>query len=140
MAKYTFNFTDKSVLTNFSLFCKSGLLFTVLLLFSSSVCSTGMLSINFLCSPSALLQLVQLFFSAFSLSVILLYFFSFCHSALMFNLLLRILSSIFLTVSFFFTYSTTNQTQSVTSSFIHTGTTFQLPNSLEKLTTTIPAN
>jgi hypothetical protein len=42
MVKYTFNFTDKSVLTSLSLFFNSGLLFTVLLLFSYS---TGLLCI-----------------------------------------------------------------------------------------------
>jgi hypothetical protein len=40
MVKYTFNFTDKSVLTSLSLFFNSGLLFTILLLFSYS---TGLL-------------------------------------------------------------------------------------------------
>jgi len=63
----TFNFTNKSVLTNFSLFYKSGLLHTVLLLFSSSVYSVGMLCINSY-SHSALLQLIFLFFSAFHLT------------------------------------------------------------------------
>jgi hypothetical protein len=42
MIKYTFNFTDKSVLTSLSLFFNSGLLFTVLLLFFYS---TGLLCI-----------------------------------------------------------------------------------------------
>ena len=70
MAKYTFNFTDKSVLTSLSLFCKSGLLFTVLLLFSSSVCSADMLCIN-LFSYSTLHFLFLSFCYTPALSVIL---------------------------------------------------------------------
>jgi hypothetical protein len=38
MVKYTFNFTDKSILTSLSLYFNSGLLFTVLILFSYSAC------------------------------------------------------------------------------------------------------
>jgi hypothetical protein len=131
MVKKTFNFIDKLVLTYLSLLCKSGLLYTVLLLFSSSVCSAGMLCINS-CS-----HFILLFFSAFALFVILLFFCSFYHFALILNLLLCILSSTFLTVSFFFTCRTTNPTQSISSSFLHSNMTVHLPNSLGKNTTTV---
>jgi hypothetical protein len=65
MIKYTFNFTDKSVLTSLSLFFNSGLLFTVLLLFFYS---TGLLCI--------ISSVILLYFCSVHLLSLLL--FSFC--------------------------------------------------------------
>jgi hypothetical protein len=88
---------------------------------------------SFLCSVSLICSAILLF--VFSCSAILLYV-PF-HSAHLLPFLPRILFCI-LPYSFTpFLIRTANRTQSVSSSFIHTDTTFQLPNSLEKLTTTV---
>jgi len=100
----------------------------------SAHCSAALL---FLClfSRYALHQLVLSFFSYSTRSVILLCISS--HNSHMLNLLLHMLFFSIVTVSFFFTYRTTNPTQSISSSFIHTNMTVQLPNSLGKKTTTV---
>jgi hypothetical protein len=108
--------------------------FFVLYIWSSSNYSANHF---FLClfSRSALHQLVLSFCSSSTCSVILLCVSS--HTAHMLNLILRILSFSFSYSFILFSYRMTNHTQSVSSSFIHTYTTVQLPNSLGKKTTTV---
>jgi hypothetical protein len=87
----------------------------------------------FFCSVSLICSAILLF--VFSCSAILL-----CvpfHSAHLLPFLSCILFCILPYCFTPFLLRTTNRTQSVLSSFIHTGTTFQLPNSLGKMTTTV---
>jgi hypothetical protein len=126
MNEYTDNYTDKSILTTLSLFCKSDLLQTVLQFFSSSVYSAGLLCINFFCH-SALLQLTLLFCSAFNFT---LHICSISYCA----------SSPFPFLQFHsFSSRTTNLSHSVSFSFIHTSPTVPLRISLGKTRTTVLA-
>jgi hypothetical protein len=94
----------------FLLFCKSGLLQTVLLFFSSSVCSVGLLCINSFFHSSLLQLLFIIFYS--SLSFISHCAYSPSHSTQ---------SDIPFFYSFIlFSYRTANLTLSVSFSFIHT--------------------
>jgi hypothetical protein len=91
-------YTDKSILTNLSLFCKSDLQQTVLQFFSSSVCLAGLLCINFFCHSALLLS---------SASALLLCISS--HSAHLLNFMLcHLLFSFFLLFHSFFLFRTTN--------------------------------
>jgi hypothetical protein len=123
MVKYTFNFTDKSVLTSLSLFFNSGLLFTFLLLFSYS---TGLL-----CIMS---------------SVVLLCFCSVHHVALLLFLFCAVpsLLTIPLLIFFFllfthFSFRTINLIRSSSFSFIHFSLTIPLPLPMGNPTTSILA-
>ena len=123
MVKYTFNFTDKSILTSLSLFFNSGLLFTVLPFFSYSTCLLYVMS-----------------------SVILLCFCSVHHVALLLFSFCTVpsLLPIPLLISFFllfphFSFRTINTIRSHSFSFIHTVMTVPLPLSLENPTTSFMA-
>jgi hypothetical protein len=111
MIKYTFNFTDKSVLTSLSLFFNSGLLFTVLLLFSYS---TGLL-----CVMSSVLLLC--FCSVHHVSLLL---FSFCTVPSPFTIPLLIYFFLLFT---HFSFRTINPIRSPSFSFIHPVMTFHFP-------------
>jgi hypothetical protein len=90
----------------------------------------------FLCSVSLICSAILLFI--FSSSTILL-----CvpfHSAHLLPFLPCILFCILCYCFTHFLLRTTTRTQSVSSSFIHIGTTFQLPNSLGKNDDNCPAN
>jgi hypothetical protein len=99
--EYTDNYSDKSIISFLSLFCKSDLPQIVLQIFSSSVCLAGLLCINSY-SHSSLLQLVLLFYSAFSLALLFcstfhftlhIYFLSYHASSSVFFLTVSFLSS-----------------------------------------------
>ena len=83
--KYTFNFTDKSVLTSLSLFSNSGLLFTVLLLFFYSkglLCIISSVILLCFCSVHHLALLLFLFCAVPSLlpiPLLILFFLLFPH-------------------------------------------------------------
>jgi hypothetical protein len=111
MVKYTFNFTDKSVLTSLSLFFNSGLLFTVLLLFSYS---TGLL-----CIISSVILLC--FCSVHHVALLL---FSFCAVPSLLTIPLLIFFFLLFT---HFSFRTINQIQSPSFSFIHHSLTIPLP-------------
>ena len=119
MIKYTFNFTDKSVLTSLSLFFNSGLQFTVLLLFSYS---TGLL-----CVMSSVLLLC--FCSVHHVSLLL---FSFCTVPSSFAIPLLIFFFLLFT---YFSFRTINPIRSCSFSFIHPVMTVPLPLSMENPTT-----
>ena len=123
MVKYTFNFTDKSVLTSLSLFFNSGLLFTVLLLFSYS---TGLLSIM----PSVILLC---FCSVHHVSLLL---FSFCAVPSLLTIPLLIFFFLLFT---HFSFRTINQIRSPSFSFIHLSLTIPLPFPMGNPTTSILA-
>jgi hypothetical protein len=123
MIKYTFNFTDKSVLTSLSLFFNSGLLFTVLLLFSYS---TGLL-----CVMSSVLLLC--FCSVHHVSLLL---FSFCTVPSPFTIPLLIFFFLLFT---HFSFRTINPIRSHSFSFIHSVMTVPLPLSMENPTTSFLA-
>jgi hypothetical protein len=116
MVKYTFNFTDKSVLTSLSLFFNSGLLFTVLLLFSYS---TGLL-----CIISSVILLC--FCSVHHVALLL---FSFCAVPSLLTIPLLIFFFLLFT---HFSFRTINQIRSPSFSFIHSIMTVQLPISFGK--------
>jgi hypothetical protein len=123
MIKFTFNFTDKSVLTSLSLFFNSGLLFTVLLLFFYS---TGLL-----CIISSVILLC--FCSVHHLALLL---FSFCAVPS----LLPIPLLIFFFLLFpHFSFRTINPIRFLTFSFIHLSLTIPLPLSMEEPTTSVLA-
>jgi hypothetical protein len=111
MVKYTFNFTDKSVLTSLSLFFNSGLLFTVLLLFSYS---TGLL-----CIMSSVVLLC--FCSVHHVALLL---FSFCVVP---SLLVIPLLIFFFLLFTHFSFRTINLIRSSSFSFIHFSLTIPLP-------------
>jgi hypothetical protein len=123
MIKYTFNFTDKSVLTSLSLFFNSGLLFTVLLLFSYS---TGLLRVM-----SSVLLLC--FYSVHHVSLLL---FSFCTVPSPFTIPLLIFFFLLFT---HFSFRTITTIRSHSFSFIHTVMTVPLPLSMENPTTSFLA-
>jgi hypothetical protein len=123
MIKYTFNFTDKSVLTGLSLFFNSGLLFTVLLLFSYS---TGLL-----CFMSSVLLLC--FYSVHHVSLLL---FSFCTVPSPLTIPLLIFFFLLFT---HFSFRTINQIRSPSFSVIPTVMTVPLPLSMENPTTSVLA-
>jgi hypothetical protein len=123
MIKYTFNFTDKSVLTSLSLFFNSGLLFTVLLLFSYS---TGLL-----CVMSSVLLLC--FYSVHHVSLLL---FSFCAVPSLLTIPLLIFFFLLFT---HFSFRTINPIRSHSFSFIHTVMTVPLPLSMEEPTASVLA-
>jgi hypothetical protein len=112
--KYTFNFTDKSVLTSLSLFSNSGLLFTVLLLFFYS---TGLL-----CIISSVILLC--FCSVHHLALLL---FSFC--AVPSLLPIPLLIFFFLLFPHFL-FRTINPIRSPSFSFMHSVMTVPLPLSM----------
>jgi hypothetical protein len=124
MIKYTFNFTDKSVLASLSLFFNSGLLFTVLLLFSYS---TGLL-----CFMSSVLLLY--FYSVHHVSLLL---FSFCTVPSPLTIPLLIFFFLLFT---HFSFRTINQIRSPSFSVIPTVMTVPLPLSMENPTTSVLAN
>jgi hypothetical protein len=123
MIKYTFNFTDKSVLTSLSLFFNSGLLFTVLLLFFYS---TGLL-----CIISSVILLC--FCSVHHLPLLL---FSFCAVPSLLTIPLLIF---FFLLFPHFSFRTINQIRSHSFSFIPTVMTVPLPLSMENPTTSVLA-
>ena len=123
MVKYTFNFTDRSILTSISLFFSSGLLFTVLLLFSYS---TGLL-----CVMSYVLLLC--FCSVHHVSLLL---FSFCTVPSPFTIPLLILFFLLFPP---FLFRTINPIQSHSFSFIHIVMTVPLPLLMENPTTSFLA-
>ena len=119
MVKYTFNFTDKSILTSLSLFLNSGLLFTVLLLFSYSTC--------LLCIISSVILLC--FCSVHHVALLL---FSFCTVPSPFTIPLLIFFFLLFT---HFSFRTINPIRSHSFSFIHSIMTVPLPLSMENPTT-----
>jgi hypothetical protein len=123
MVKYTFNFTDKSVLTSLSLFFNSGLLFTVLLLFSYS---TGLL-----CIMSSVVLLC--FCSVHHVALLL---FSFC--AVPSLLTIPLLIFFFLQFTHF-SFRTINLIRSSSFSFIHFYLTIPLPLPMGNPTTSVLA-
>jgi hypothetical protein len=123
MIKYTFNFTDKSVLTSLSLFFNSGLLFTVMLLFFYS---TGLL-----CIISSVILLC--FCSVHHLALLLFSFYAFPS-------LLTIPLLIFFFLLFpHFSFRTISQIRSLSFSFIPPVMTVPLPLSMENPTTSVLA-
>jgi hypothetical protein len=123
MIKYTFNFTDKSVLTSLSLFFNSGLLFTVLLLFSYS---TGLL-----CIISSVILLC--FCSVHHVALLL---FSFCAVPSLLPIPLLIFFFLLFT---HFSFRTINPIRSHSFSFIHTIMTVPLPLPMGNPTTSVLA-
>jgi hypothetical protein len=123
MIKYTFNFTDKSVLTSLSLFFNSGLLFTVLLLFFYS---TGLL-----CIISSVILLC--FCSVHHLPLLL---FSFCAVPSLLTIPLLIF---FFLLFPHFSFRTINPIWSHSFSFIHTVMTVPLPLPMGNPTTSVLA-
>jgi hypothetical protein len=123
MVKYTFNFTDKSVLTSLSLFFNSGLLFTVLLLFSYS---TGLLCI--------MSSVILLCFCSVHHVALLLY--SFCAVPSLLTIPLLIFFFLLFT---HFSFRTINQIRSTSFSFIHLSLTIPLPLSMGNPTTSVLA-
>jgi hypothetical protein len=102
MVKYTFNFTDKSILTSLSLYFNSGLLFTVLILFSYSAC--------LLCVMSSVILLCFCYVHHVSLLL-----FSFCTVPSLYTI--SLLFFIFLLFSHF--YIQNDQLNSVTFIFFY---------------------
>jgi hypothetical protein len=102
MVKYTFNFTDKSILTSLSLYFNSGLLFTVLILFSYSAC--------LLCVMSSVILLCFCYVHHVALLL-----FSFCTVPSLYTI--SLLFSIFLLFSHF--YIQNDQLNSVTFIFFY---------------------
>jgi len=123
MIKYTFNFTDKSVLTSLSLFFNSGLLFTLLLLFSYST--------SFLCNMSSVILLC--FCSVHHVALIL---FSFCAVPSLLPIPLLIFFFLLFT---HFSFRTINPIRSHSFSFIHTVMTVLLPLPMGESTTSVLA-
>ena len=123
MIEYTFNFTDKSVLTSLSLFFNSGLLFIVMLFFSYS---TGPL-----CVMSSVLLLY--FCSVHHVSLLP---FSFCTVPSPFTIPLLIFFFLLFT---HFSFRTINVIRSASFSFIHFSLTIPLPLSMEEPTTSVLA-
>jgi hypothetical protein len=123
MVKYTFNFTDKSVLTSLSLFFNSGLLFIVLLLFSYS---TGLL-----CIISSVIQLCLC-----SVHHVALLLFSFC--AVPSLLTIRLLILFFLLFTHF-SFRTINPIRYPSYSFIPLSLTIPLPLPMGNPTTSVLA-
>jgi hypothetical protein len=123
MVKYTFNFTDKSVLTSLSLFFNSGLLFTVLLLFSYS---TGLL-----CIMSSVVLLC--FCSVHHVALLL---FSFCAVPSLLTIPLLIFFFLLFT---HFSFRTINLIRSSSFSFIHFSLTIPLPLPMGNPTTSVLA-
>jgi hypothetical protein len=123
MIKYTFNFTDKSVLTSLPLFFNSGLMFTVLLLFFYS---SGLL-----CIISSVILLC--FCSVHHLALLL---FSFC--AVPSQLPIPLLIIFFLLFPPFL-FRTINPIRSHSFSFIHTVMTVPLPLPMGESTTSVVA-
>jgi hypothetical protein len=123
MVKYTFNFTDKSVLTSLSLFFNSGLLFTVLLLFSYS---TGLL-----CIMSSVILLC--FCSVHHVALLL---FSFCTVPSLLTIPLLIFFFLLFT---HFSFRTINPIRSPSFSFIHLSLTIPLPLPMGNPTTSVLA-
>jgi hypothetical protein len=108
-------------------------------------CSISLIFFKLFCNSSLPLS-VQQVCSASTFSVILLCFNFLCYSSLHLISLctcVQIHSAHPLLFPFLqfhsFSSRTANPTQSVSSSFIHMSTTFQLPNSLGKMTTTVQA-
>ena len=122
MVKYTFNFTDKSVLTSLSLLFNSDLLFTVLLLFSYSIMSA-------LCHVFCHSSLLLFCPSCCSYSVLVLRS-SFTASYSSAHLL-------FLTVYPFFSFKTINPIRFHLFSFIHAVMTVPLPLPMGESTTSV---
>jgi hypothetical protein len=123
MVKYTFNFTDKSILTSLSLFLNSGLLFTVLLLFSYSTC--------LLCVMSSVILLC--FCSVHHVALLL---FSFCTVPSLYPIPLLI--SIFFLFTHF-SFRTINPIRHSSFSFIHPSLTIPLPLPIGNPTTSVLA-
>jgi hypothetical protein len=123
MVKYTFNFTDKSVLTSLSLFFNSGLLFTVLLLFSYS---TGLL-----CIMSSVILLC--FCSVHHVALLL---FSFCTVPSLLTIPLLIFFFLLFT---HFSFRTINPIRYPSFSFIHLSLTIPLPLPMGNPTTSVLA-
>jgi hypothetical protein len=123
MVKYTFNFTDKSILTSLSLFFNSGLLFTVLPFFSYSTC--------LLCVMSSVIMLC--FCSVHHVALLL---FSFCTVPSLFTISLLIFFFLLLT---HFSFRTINPIRFLTFSFIPISLTIPLPLSMEEPTTSVLA-
>ena len=123
MVKYTFNFTDKSILTSLSLFFNSGLLFTVLPFFSYSTC--------LLCVMSSVILLC--FCSVHHVSLLL---FPFCTVPSLFTISLLIFFFLLFT---HFSFRTINQIQSSSFSFIHLSLTIPLPLPMGNPTTSVLA-
>ena len=123
MIKYTFNFTDKSVLTSLSLFFNSGLLFTVLLLFSYSTGLHCVMSSVLLLCFSSVHHVSLLLFSLctvpppFTMSLLMFFFLLFSH----------------------FSFRTINPIRSPSFSFIHIVMTVPLPLSMENPMTSVLA-
>jgi hypothetical protein len=124
MVKYTFNFTDKSVLTSLSLFFNSSLLFTVLLLFSYS---TGLL-----CIMSSVVLLC--FCSVHHVALLL---FSFCTVPSLLTIPLLIFFFLLFT---HFSFRTINLIRSSSFSFIHFSLTIPLPLPMGNPTTSVLEN
>jgi hypothetical protein len=123
MVKYTFNFTDKSILTSLSLFFNSGLLFTVLLLFSYSTC--------LLCIISSVILLC--FCSVHHVALLL---FSFCTVPSFLTIPLLIFFFLLFT---YFSFRTINPIRSSSFSFILHSLTIPLPLPMGDPTTSVLA-
>jgi hypothetical protein len=123
MIKYTFNFTDKSVLTSLSLFFNSGLMFTVLLLFFYSSC--------LLCIISSVILLC--FCSVHHVALLL---FSFCTVPSLFPISLLIFFFLLFT---HFSFRTITQFSHIHFLLSTPGVTVPLPLSLENPTTSFMA-
>ena len=141
-------YADKSLLT--ILFCSIILLLLcpsnkyplhhiVLSFCSSSACSIVLLCFCLLYRSALLLLLYRSALLLLS-SIILLYFYYALSFFSPFHLILYLLSNvtphIFFLLLHSFSLQNSSPTQFVSSPFIHASTTFQLPNSLGKLTTT----
>jgi hypothetical protein len=123
MVKYTFNFTNKSILTSLSLFFNSGLLFTVLLLFSYSI--------SLLCIMSSVVLLC--FCSVHHVSLLL---FSFCAVPSLLTIPLLIFFFLLFT---HFSFRTITLIPSSLFSFIHFSLTIPLPLPMGNPTTSVLA-
>jgi hypothetical protein len=123
MVKYTFNFTDKLVLTSLSLFFNSGLLFTVLLLFSYST--------SLLCIMSSVILLCLC-----SVHHVALLLFSFCAVPSLLTIPLLIFFFLLFT---HFSFRTINLIRSSSFYFIHFSLTIPLPLPMGNPTTSVLA-
>jgi hypothetical protein len=123
MVKYTFNFTDKSILTSLSLFFNSGLLFIVLLLFCYSI--------GLLCIMSSVVLLC--FCSVHHVSLLL---FSFCAVPSLLTIPLLIFFFLLFT---HFSFRTITLIPSSLFYFIHFSLTIPLPLPMGNPTTSVLA-
>jgi hypothetical protein len=97
MVKYTFNFTDKSILTSLSLFFNSGLLFTVPPFFSYSTCLLYVMSSVILLCFCSIHHVALLLFSfctvpsLFTISLLIFFFLLLTHFSFRMNNPIRFL-------------------------------------------------